>query len=115
MSSRDQGSRDDVAVAVHPGLVDTQLARSWLTGADVMGRAGQQFVAPVARALAPWLLIRPEKAVESLLYAATAPSQQVGSSIFTSFFHTISTHMVSVTRDRNDVILRSTGFVKPIS
>ncbi len=92
MSSKDSGSRDDVAVAVHPGLVDTQLARSWLTGADVMGRAGQRIVAPVARALAPWLLIRPEKAVESLLYAATAPSQQVRCSFFTSFFPKISVH-----------------------
>ena len=67
----------DVAVAVHPGLVDTKLARDWLTGADVMGNAAQPVVAPIARALAPWLLIAPDRAVESILYAATAPAEKV--------------------------------------
>ena len=67
-----------MAVAVHPGLVDTELARGWLTGADVMGATAQRFVAPIAKLLAPWLLIQPERAVESILYAATAPADQVG-------------------------------------
>ena len=33
-----ESMRHDIAVAVHPGLVDTELARGWLTGADVTGR-----------------------------------------------------------------------------
>ena len=33
-----QSMHHDIAVAVHPGLVDTELARGWLTGADVTGR-----------------------------------------------------------------------------
>ncbi|BDA46408.1 probable retinol dehydrogenase 13 [Coccomyxa sp. Obi] len=74
---RSSSTKRDVAVAVHPGLVDTELARGWLTGADVMGSAAQRFVAPVAKVLAPWLLIQPERAVESILYAATAPPDQV--------------------------------------
>ena len=32
-----ESMRHDIAVAVHPGLVDTDLARGWLTGADVTG------------------------------------------------------------------------------
>ncbi len=32
-----ESTRHDIAVAVHPGLVDTELARGWLTGADVTG------------------------------------------------------------------------------
>ena len=35
---RDCNSRQqDMSVAVHPGLVNTELARGWLTGADVSG------------------------------------------------------------------------------
>jgi hypothetical protein len=74
---RSLNRRMDVAVAVHPGLVDTKLAREWLTGADVMGSAAQPLVAPIARALAPWLLLAPDRAVESILYAATAPAEKV--------------------------------------
>ena len=32
-----ESTQCDIAVAVHPGLVDTELARGWLTGADVSG------------------------------------------------------------------------------
>ncbi len=73
-----------MAVAVHPGLVDTKLARDWLTGADVAGKLAQPLVAPLARALAPWLLIQPGRAVESILCAATAPAEQVGLSTLRS-------------------------------
>lgn len=76
-ASRSTNPREDTAVAVHPGLVDTQLARSWLTGADVAGRAAHRFVAPITRRLAPWLLIKPQRAVQTLLYAATAPRDEV--------------------------------------
>ncbi len=43
----------------------------------MVGSAAQRFVAPVAKLLAPWLLIQPERALESILYAATAPADQV--------------------------------------
>jgi len=33
-----ESTKDDIAVAVHPGLVDTELARGWLTGTDVTGK-----------------------------------------------------------------------------
>lgn len=74
---RNVGQRGDVAVAVHPGLVNTQLARDWITGADVWGRSLQPVLAPVMRALAPWLLIPPNRAVDTLLFAASAPAHQV--------------------------------------
>ena len=74
---RNGGQQPDLAVAVHPGLVNTQLARDWVTGADVWGAAMQPVLAPVMRALAPWLLVPPRRAVDTLLFAATAPAHQV--------------------------------------
>jgi hypothetical protein len=43
-----------------------------------MGRAVHRFTAPVARWLAPWLLAKPHRAVGTLLYAATAVTDEVG-------------------------------------
>ncbi|CAK0753629.1 hypothetical protein CVIRNUC_002235 [Coccomyxa viridis] len=70
-------TRQDISVAVHPGLVDTELARGWLTGADVSGIQLQPVVAPLARMLAPWLLISTKRAVDQLMLAATGPPLQV--------------------------------------
>lgn len=74
---RNAGQQPGLAVAVHPGLVNTQLARDWVTGADMWGAAMQPVLAPVMRALAPWLLVPPARAVDTLLFAATAPAHQV--------------------------------------
>ena len=74
---RNPGWTGDAALAVHPGLVDTQLARQWITGEDVWGARARPLLAPLMRALAPWMLLPPRSAVETLLYAAAAPAEQV--------------------------------------
>lgn len=60
-------------------MVDTALARQWLTGADVWGAAARPVLAPLMRALAPWLLVPPRHAVDTLIYAASAPADEVSS------------------------------------
>ena len=76
---RNPGGTNDTALAVHPGLVDTQLARQWITGEDVWGAIARPVLAPLMRALAPWVLVPPRTAVETLLYAATTHAEEVPS------------------------------------
>lgn len=63
------------------GFVNTDLANGWLTGTDVIPAAVQQVVRPLVRALCPWILVAPSKAVQTVLYAATAPSAEVRSTL----------------------------------
>jgi len=53
-----ESTKDDIAVAVHPGLVDTELARGWLTGADVTGKPHISLLIPQLRLQASenWVL-----------------------------------------------------------
>lgn len=60
-----------VAVSVHPGLVDTQLARGFFESCV------PRVVRPLLIPLFPLLLKTPEEAVQSVMYAITAPSQSV--------------------------------------
>lgn len=63
--------------AVHPGFVDTQLANGWLTGHDVVPAAIQRAIQPAVRLICPWILAPPQQAVQTMLYAASAPAHEV--------------------------------------
>ncbi|KAK9824442.1 hypothetical protein WJX72_010272 [[Myrmecia] bisecta] len=71
---RPDGGRD-VAVAVHPGLVDTTLARTWFRNGC------PRFLAPlglpILERLFPYCLIPTALAAQTVLFAATAPASQV--------------------------------------
>lgn len=60
-----------------PGFVNTDLANGWLTGSDAVPAAVQQVIRPLVRAVCPWILIPPSKAVQTILYAASAPAAEV--------------------------------------
>lgn len=63
---------DDVAVSVHPGLVDTALARGWLTGPDLLGPLAPVLGPPLAKVAG--ILLKPvDVAVADVLFALTAP------------------------------------------
>ncbi|KAK9804148.1 hypothetical protein WJX73_005150 [Symbiochloris irregularis] len=66
-----------VFCSVHPGFVNTDLANGWLTGSDVVPAAVQQIIRPLVRAICPWILVSPSKAVQTILYAASAPSAEI--------------------------------------
>lgn len=72
------GGPEDVAVAVHPGLIDTELARGWMTHGDVAGRLFRPVVAALLTPLMPYILLPLEHAVNTVMFAATAPASQVG-------------------------------------
>lgn len=61
----------------HSGFVNTDLANGWLTGTDALPAAVQQVTRPLVRALCPWILVAPSRAVQTVLHAATAPSAEV--------------------------------------
>ncbi|KAL4422768.1 hypothetical protein ABPG75_008965 [Micractinium tetrahymenae] len=67
----------DMSVAVHPGLVDTFLARNYFKG--TAPRVLRPLTDPFfERFFCPRLLRSPEAAAQTVLYAATAPAQEVG-------------------------------------
>ncbi|KAI3430478.1 hypothetical protein D9Q98_005073 [Chlorella vulgaris] len=67
----------DVAVAVHPGLVDTFLARNYFK--QSVPRPLRPLSDPFFEHLfCPYLLRSPEAAAQTVLYAATAPAAEVG-------------------------------------
>lgn len=72
------GEPEDVAVAVHPGLIDTDLARGWMTQGDVAGRLLRPVASAVLTPLMPYILLPLEHAVNTVMFAATAPASQVG-------------------------------------
>ena len=68
----------NTAVAVDPGVVDTQLARKYLVGElDLLPGLLRPLVRPLWQAAVPWLMLPPQTAAETMLYAATAPAAQV--------------------------------------
>lgn len=70
-------SRRDAAVAVHPGLVDTFLARGYFK--QTAPRLARPLTDPFFdHVFCPYLLRSPEAAAETVLYAAAAPAEEVG-------------------------------------
>lgn len=63
---------------MHPGLIDTELARGWMMQGDVLGKFLLPVVTALMRPLMPWILLPVEHAVNTVMYAATAPARQVG-------------------------------------
>lgn len=71
------GGLEDVAVSVHPGLIDTSLIHNWIQRGDVLGRLLVPIVNLIMRPLSKWILLPAEFGVRTVMYAATAPPQQV--------------------------------------
>ncbi len=68
----------NAAVAVDPGVVDTELARKYLVGElDLLPSLLRPLVRPLWQAAVPWLMLPAQTAAETMLYAATAPAEQV--------------------------------------
>ena len=63
--------------AMTAGFVDTHLAQGWLTGTDVVPAAVQRVVRPAVKRILPWILVPPSRAVQTMLYAASAPAAEV--------------------------------------
>lgn len=68
----------DAAVAVHPGLVQTSLAKGWLVGSDVAMGVVHPLTSAVLGTLAPILLASVSNAARSVVYASLAPSSEIG-------------------------------------
>ncbi|GAQ79874.1 NAD(P)-binding Rossmann-fold superfamily protein [Klebsormidium nitens] len=64
------------AVSVHPGLVDTELARNFFTG--VLPRPLQSCLRPVLNPVYTAFLRTPEQAVQDVMMAITSPEDAVG-------------------------------------
>lgn len=75
--NRIAGGREDLAVAVHPGLIDTKLARGWMTDGDVAGRMLRPLVAALLTPLMPHILLPLEHAVDTVMFAISAPASVV--------------------------------------
>lgn len=73
----------DTAVAIHPGVVRTNLAEQWLLGDDVFGKWFQPILEMIGRLLLPMLLISRKEAVQTILYAACASREEVFPTTFT--------------------------------
>ena len=65
------------AVAVHPGMVATNLADSWIAGSDILGEAVQPVLRALLNLLGSTILEPPEQAARTVMFAALAPAQQV--------------------------------------
>ena len=79
--SRRRQRRDgsaNTAVAVDPGVLDTELARKYLIGElQLLPGPLQWLVRPLWVAAVPWLMLPPQTAAETMLYASTAPAEKV--------------------------------------
>ena len=60
---------------MHPGLIDTDLARSWMRNG--CPRPLQRVVHPLLDAMFPFILLPPRHAAATLLWAASAPHSTV--------------------------------------
>ena len=68
----------NTAVAVDPGVLDTELARKYLVGElQLLPGVLQPLVRPIWLAAIPWLMLPSRTAAETMLYAATASAEQV--------------------------------------
>ncbi len=74
--SPDPGPRNTI-VAVHPGLLKTELARKWLHN-DYCPNLLQPVCSPVIDFLFNKTFLQPSYAVQAVLQAATAPASKVG-------------------------------------
>lgn len=70
------GGSPDSAVAVHPGLVDTALARGFFRG-EVPAILRPLLVPLLDTVFFPFFLRTPQAAARTVLYAATAPADAV--------------------------------------
>lgn len=77
--SPDAGPRNTI-VAVHPGLLRTELARKWLHN-DYSPNLLQPICSPVIDFLFSKTFLPPLHAVSAVLQAATAPASKVGVSV----------------------------------
>jgi NAD(P)-dependent dehydrogenase (short-subunit alcohol dehydrogenase family) len=64
-----QAAKVVTAVAVHPGLVDTPLARHYFEN-DYIPAWIRPVAWPMLRASLPWLLIKPDRSVQTMVHAA---------------------------------------------
>ena len=71
------------AVAVHPGMVATNLADSWIAGSDILGEAVQPVLRALLNLLGSTILEPPEQAARIVMFAALAPAQQVSCALKT--------------------------------
>ena len=72
-----EGSGDS-AVAVDPGVLDTELARRYLVGElELLPGFLRPLLRPTWVAAVPWLMLPAQTAAETMIYAATAPADQV--------------------------------------
>ena len=94
----EESGRRDVAVSVHPGLVDTSLARAWLTGPDLLGPLAP-FLARPSTAAAGILLKPVDVAVDDVLWALNAPVPLVAGR------HTAGARVVTPSRAARDARL----------
>ena len=69
--------RPDAAVAVHPGIVQTSMAKDWLMGSDLALGYLQPLTSALFGFLAPVLLASVAGAVRTVVYASLAPSTEV--------------------------------------
>ncbi len=68
----------NTAVAVDPGVLDTELARRYLAGElQLLPGLLQPLLRPLWTAAIPWLMLPPRTAAETMICAATAPAEQV--------------------------------------
>ena len=54
------------------------MSNGWLTGKDVFPAAVQRVIRPAVKLMCPWILVRPSKSIQTMLFAATAPHAEVG-------------------------------------
>ena len=66
----------DVAVAVDPGILDTYLGRTYLAS-EVPSLLRPLCMPFLEKCIFPWILLPPHKAAETMLYAASAPAEEV--------------------------------------
>eukprot|EP00891_Asterochloris_glomerata_P003953 jgi/Astpho2/3953/fgenesh1_pg.00063_%23_19_t len=70
-----QKHQQDTIAAVHPGLIDTDLARSWMRNG--CPRPLRRVLHPLLDIMFPFILLPPRHAAATLLWAASAPHRMV--------------------------------------
>ena len=72
-------------------MLDTALARKYLVGElDLLPGLLRPLIRPLWLAAVPWLVLPPQTAAETMLYAATAPAEQVRVLLFNKTIQVMS-------------------------
>lgn len=82
--NRNTGSEEvrDIAVAVDPGVLDTYLARTYFA-TEVPTLLKPLCMGFIERHVFPLIMLPPHTAADTVLWAATAPADQVRTSLMT--------------------------------